>query len=157
MTLEQFVKMFSESKKEMSLASSEALLKNMLNTEFPMIFCQQHFSRHEYDTRLARRTACMELIRIFHDAPPWEDYRELIAKSEWKCMQRILKHMTSGAYKRKDGEYIGRSDVWFMDMWAAYHYIFTRLPGKIPFITPWKIFNNLLGQTADSIEQYRRI
>lgn len=155
MTKECFLKQFADGKKKMDLNQAANLIRRML-ADYPMLPKTGHLNRLEYVHRLAQRTACMELETAMRNASPWEDYREIIADYEWGYMRRAAMHSMEDRWKGPDGKKWGMSDAWIIEMWFAYHDIYRRMPGEIPDITPWRIYDHLIWHIERKTRKYRR-
>lgn len=156
MTLEGYKKQFADSKNKMTLNDAANYVQRLLQSHYPMLPKTGIINRLEYTHRLACRTACLELIEALHAASPWEDYREIFAELEWPYMQRVVKHAMNHEWDGSCGKKIGKADALFVEMWFAYQEIFRKMPGNIPDITLWKIYNSVVRDVDQKTKIFRR-
>ena len=156
MDLDGYKKMFVRGKEPMTLKEAAADVRHILNNECPMLPKRGHLNKREYDRRLALRAVCEELEKAFRTAPPWKDYREIIAELEWPYMRRVAGHVYKDIYSGPDGKKLGEADVWFLDMWIAYHNVLLRMPGDIPENPQWIIYRCMMANALKKLEKYRR-
>lgn len=155
MTKQSFLKQFSDSKKFMQMDEAADYIHSLLKN-LPMLPKGGPMHHQAYIQRLARRTACMELEEAMRNAPPWKDWRVVFAEFEWPYMRRAVNHSMNKAYEGSYGCKLKEADAWIVEMWCAYHYIFQSMPGAIPSITSWKIYNCLMDQIYNDMTKCRR-
>lgn len=155
MTKERFLKQFADCKKSMQLDEAANYIHSLLEV-LPMLPKRGPMHHDVYLRRLAQRTACMELEEAMRNAPPWKDWRVIVAEFEWPYMRRAARHSMEGVYRGSDGRKWGEADAWIIEMWTAYHYVFKSMPGTIPDTTPWRIFDCLMDDIYHNTTKYRR-
>lgn len=156
MTKECFMKQFADCKKAMQLNEAADYIHLLLANTLPMLPKMGPLHHERYIRRLAQRTACMELEEAMRSAPPWKDWRVIFAEFEWPYMRRVARHSMDEVYKGPCGKKWGEADAWIVEMWVAYHTIFQLMPGGIPDITPWRIYDNLINHVLKKTARYRR-
>ena len=149
MTKEEFRKQFIQGKQYLPPDEAVGYIYSLLVNEFPMLPKTGYLNLLEYIRRLAQRTACMEIIQAIRGHSPWEDriadYREVIAMFEFYDV-----------WSGPDGKKRGEADAWFIEMWRAYYDVYLRMPGNLPDITAWRMYNGLMIHILHKTLKYRR-
>lgn len=156
MTLEGYKKQFADAKNKMTLSDSACYIQKILENQYPFLPKTWKLNRHEYVKRLASRTACLTIIETLQNASPWEDYREIFAELEWPLMRRVVRHSIDGTWEGSCGRKAGEADAWFVEMWFAYQELFRKMPGTIPNIAAWRIYNNMIHDIDQRTKVFRR-
>mgnify|MGYP007013883929 CR=1 FL=1 len=156
MDLEGYRKLFATSKSEMDLNDAAVYIHHLKETIYPMM-TKNRLNAAGYSFRLSCRAVCEEAEQAIMNALPWDDWREIFAELEWKTMRRVVKHSMEDIYSYRDGRKWGEADVWFLDMWRAYHDVFCNMPGgPLPDIGPWRIYHCLMEDISRKLAKYRR-
>ena len=155
MTVDDYAKVFSDSKCSLTLSKAIQFVHYVRVNECDKP-CLLRCSHSIHIKNKFLRVACAEFEHALRIAPPWEDYREVIARLEWPIMCRVVNHIQNGKYDGPDGEKWIEADVWFVEMWTAYHILFLRMPGYSPENSFWRNYDRKLREARKKTAKYRR-
>lgn len=153
LTRECFLKQFANAKKPMSPSEAAEYIHRVAGWHS---LIPKYKGSMKYIHRLALMTAFSELEEAFRKASPTEDYREIIASFEWPYMRRAVQHMQDGVYDCREKRKLCEADGWIIEMWRAYHDVFRSMPGTIPDIACWRMYDHMMRQVLKKTHVFRR-